>query len=101
MRRGEPSISLPIPEVREMVATAKRYIEGEIHFSYLAGPTMECKYWAKVYGLRPAIQELASDWCLWVDQCWNEFGQHKESLPESELRRRIAADFCIGAAAVA
>jgi hypothetical protein len=49
-----------------------------------------------VYGLHPAIQQLASDWGLWVDQVWNEWGQHKESLPESELRRRIAADLGIG-----
>lgn len=101
MRRGEPTISLPLPEVREMVAAAVRYINGDIHFSYLVGPTTDCRYWAKVYGLHPAIQQLASDWSLWVDQVWNEWGQHKESLPESELRRRIATDLGVGQPAVA
>lgn len=93
MRRHEPPIrTLPLPEVREMVATALRYINGEIHYSYLVGPTSDCRFWAKVYRLHPAIQQLASDWSLWVDQVWNEWKQHPVSLPESELRRRIAAD---------
>ncbi|HZN66341.1 MAG TPA: hypothetical protein VFB66_13715 [Tepidisphaeraceae bacterium] len=95
MRRGEPSISLPLPEFRELVATARRYIDGEIHFSHLAAPAMECRYWARVYGLHPAIQQFASDWCHRVDQAWNEWGQHEQSLPEPELRRRIAADLCV------
>ena len=84
-----------------MAEAAKRYVAGEIHFSYLVGPTADCRYWAKVYGLHPAIQQLASDWSLWVDQVWNEWGQHKESLPESELRRRMAADLGLGRPAVA
>jgi hypothetical protein len=84
-----------------MFAAAVRYVNGEIHFSYLVGPTSNCVFWAKVYGLHPAIQHLASDWSLWADQVWNEWGQHAESLPETELRRRIAADLGIREPAVA
>ena len=87
--------TLPIPEVCEMVEAAKRYVAGTIHFSYLAGPTSRCKWWAKVHDAHPAIRRLADDWTLWVSQCWNEYGWHKISLPESELRRRIAADLGI------
>lgn len=78
-----------------MVAAAVRYVNGEIHFSYLAGPTSDCRYWAKVYGAHHAIQQLASDWTLWVDQVWNEQGQHTEPLAEYELRRRLATDLGI------
>ena len=84
-------MTLPLPEVREMVAAAVRYLAGEIHFSCLAGPTQDCRFWARVYGLHPGIQCLASDWTLWVDQVWNEYGQYEKAMPESELRRRIAA----------
>ena len=85
-------MTLPLPEVREMVEAAKRYVAGEIHYSDLAGPTERCVWWSRVYGVHPAIPQLARDWQLWVDQVWNEWGQHPVKLPESELRRRVASD---------
>ena len=87
---------LPLPEVREMVEAGKRYIAGQVHFSHLVGPTERCEWWARVYGVHPAIWQLARDWQLWVDQVWNEGGQHPVRLSESELRRRIAADLGLG-----
>jgi hypothetical protein len=94
-------MTLPLPEVREMVEAAKRYIAGEIHFSYLVRPTEQCEWWSRVYGAHPAIRQLARDWQLWVDQVWNEGGQHSVNLPESELRRRIAADLGLDEPAIA
>ena len=94
-------MTLPLPEVREMVEAAARYVGGEIHFSYLVGPTERCVWWSRVYGAHPAIQKLARDWQLWVDQVWNEWGQHPVKLPESELRRRIASDLGVCGPAVA
>jgi hypothetical protein len=97
MRRAEPNIvNLSLPEVREMVEAAKRYVVGEIHYSFLIGPTERCEWWARVYGVHPAIRQLAKDWQLWVDQAWNEWGQYPLQLPESELRRRIAEDLGLG-----
>src|SRR5262249_5500976 len=89
---GFSIVSKTVPELREMVGVARESVGGRIHFSYLAPSAGLCAYWSKVYGLHPAIQRLASDWSLWVDQTWNEYGQHKPGLTESELRRRIAAD---------
>jgi len=86
------TMTLPIPEVREMVEAATRYLAGEIHFSDLVGPTERCEWWSRVYGAHPAIRRLAKDWQTWVDQVWNEWHQHRDSLPEPELRRRIAMD---------
>ena len=55
MRRGEPPImTLPLPEVREMVEAAARYVAGEIHFSYLVGPTERC---VVVAGVRSASRD--------------------------------------------
>ncbi|MFT3765664.1 MAG: hypothetical protein QM820_09130 [Minicystis sp.] len=82
----------PLPEVREMVAAAKRYVAGEIHFSYLVDPIERCDFWARVYGVHPAIRQLAAEWKVLVDRTWNEWGQHPVKLSEAELRRRIAAD---------
>jgi hypothetical protein len=85
-------MTLPLPELRAMVAAANRYLRGEIHFSALVGPTEQCEIWARVYGVHPAIRELAAEWQMLVDQTWNEWGQHPVKLPEAELRRRIAGD---------
>jgi hypothetical protein len=82
----------PVPEIREMVAVAKQFIAGEVHFSMMVGPTEQAVLWSKVHGTHPAIQKLARDWQLWADQVWNEYGQHKQTLTVDEYRRRVAAD---------
>ena len=83
---------IPVPEVREMVAVAKEYAAGKIHFSYMVGPTEHCVWWARVHGVHPAILALAKEWQLMADQVWNEWGQHADRLPEAEYRRRVTAD---------
>lgn len=85
-------MTVELPEVRTMVAAAKQYVAGEIHFSQLVGPIERCEFWARVHGVHPAIRQLAAEWKTLVDQTWNEWGQHPVRLSEAELRRRIAAD---------
>jgi hypothetical protein len=82
----------PLPELRWLVAVAERYVAGQCHFSEFFRPAHECELWGKVHGVHPAIIHLARDWSMWADQVWNEFGQHPQSLPEAEFRRRVAAD---------
>ena len=84
----------PIPEVREMVAVAQRFVAGEVHFSHVLGPAELCAFWAKVHGAHPAIQALAAEWGLLADRVWNEWGQHGRGvhLPVEEFRRRVAED---------
>ena len=86
-------MTAPLPEFRELVCVAERYIAGECHFSELVGPTQECEFWAKVHGVHPAIMQLVRNWVLWADQVWNEYRQYPKSLPEVEFRRRLAADW--------
>lgn len=82
---------VPVPEFQEMVAVARKYVAGEVHFSYLRGPAERCLLWAKVHGVHPALRGLAEEWLLLIDRVWNEWGT-LEPLPEAELRRRIAED---------
>ncbi|MEZ4390991.1 MAG: hypothetical protein R3A48_07845 [Polyangiales bacterium] len=96
-RRSSP-MTFPLPEAREMVAAARRYVIGEVHFSELVGPTERCEFWARVYGVHPALHALAAEWQRLLDQTWNERGQHPVALPERELRRRIASHLGISLA---
>jgi hypothetical protein len=85
---------IPIPEVRELVAVARRFVAGEVHFSHLLSPAESCVFWAKVHGAHPAIQALAAEWGLLADRAWNEWGQHSRGvrLSVEEFRRRVAED---------
>lgn len=85
----------PVPEVRDMVEVAKRFVAGEVHFSHMVAPTEACLLWAKVHGADPAIRALAAKWQLLADRVWNEYGQHGEALPVEEFRRVVAADLGI------
>ena len=85
----------PVPEIRDMVEVAKRFVAGEVHFSHLVAPTEACLFWAKVHGADPAIQSLAAKWQLLADRVWNEYGQHGQALPVEEFRRVVAADLGI------
>jgi hypothetical protein len=85
----------PVAEVRHMVDVARRFVAGEIHFSYMVGPTEQCLWWAKVHDAHPAIIALATEWQLLADRVWNEYGQHGQALPVEEFRRRVASDLGI------
>src|SRR5262245_25010554 len=82
----------PVPEVRDMVEVAKRFVAGEVHFSHMVAPTEACLLWARMHGADPAVLALAAEWQLLADRVWNEYGQHGQALPVEEFRRRVAAD---------
>jgi hypothetical protein len=78
-----------------MVAIARRFLAGEVHFSQILVPAESCVFWAKVHGAHPAIQAMAAEWALLADRVWNEWGQHGrgQHLPVEEIRQRVADDF--------
>jgi hypothetical protein len=84
--------SAPIPEVRDMVAAARQFVAGEIHFSYLVRPIEACEWWSRVHDKDSDIHKLAADWSLLVDRTWNEYAQHSDPLTVDELRAKIADD---------
>jgi hypothetical protein len=83
---------IPVPEVREMVAVARRFVAGEVHFSAMVGPAESCHWYAKVHNSHPAIRQLAADWQHGADLVWNEWGQHQAPISVEEYRRRVAGD---------
>jgi hypothetical protein len=89
-RTGESRIELP--EFREMVAVAKKYLAGECHFSALGGAAMECEFWCRVHDVHPTVYGIARDWSKLADRVWNEWKQYGKALPESEFRAKVAAD---------
>ena len=81
-----------VPEVREMVAAARKFVDGELHFSALVGPIALCEWWSRVNGEHSAVHVLAKRWELLVDRTWNEYGQHANSLTVDELRQELLRD---------
>jgi hypothetical protein len=81
-----------IPEVREMVAAAHRFIAGDIHFSALVQPIEMCEWWSRVNGINSPVHTLAKRWLQLVDRTWNEFGQHSDPLTVEQLRREFQHD---------
>lgn len=90
-----PFTTLPLRELRELVTIARAFVSGHAHYSFMCYPLEQGLFWSKVYGVHPAIKALLCDWHLWIDQTWNEWGRYPQSLPEDELRRRIARDLGI------
>ena len=76
----------PFPELTKMIATAKRFLAGELHFSYLAGDAAQLQFAAKAYSAHPSIRRMADEWALMTDRCWNEYGQHRDTITVTELR---------------
>lgn len=81
-----------IPEIREMVAAAQRFVAEEIHFSALVRPIEICEWWSRVNGIDSQIPTLAKRWLLLVDRTWNEFGQHSNPLTVEQLRHELRRD---------
>ena len=86
-----------VPEVREMVAAARRFVAGDIHFSELVEPITLCEWWSRVCGVHCQVHALAKRWSLLVDRTWNEYGQHADPLTVEQLREELRRDVeCIG-----
>ncbi len=75
-----------------MVAAAKQFVAGEIHFSELVGPITECEWWCRLYDTHSHIHRLAVEWHQLVDRTWNEYGQHDNPLTVEQLRMQLKDD---------
>ncbi|WP_240359882.1 NYN domain-containing protein [Pyxidicoccus trucidator] len=74
---------LPFPEVRDLVAAARRYLAGECYSVQVWHAAFACLRWVDGYNLHPAIRALIYDW-----------GRLSESASESVLRERLREDLC-------
>ncbi len=82
----------PLPEVRNMIVVAQRYILGEASIIDLYGAACECARWAGRLDYHPEIISLALKWGRMANDTWNEWGLNKNPMSESELREELRRD---------
>lgn len=81
------------PEFREMIATGRRYVAGECHFSFVFAAADKCQCATHFFSAHPILAEIASEWKNMVARCWNEWGfiPKEEEISEEELREWVQA----------
>jgi hypothetical protein len=76
-----------------MVEIASRFVDGDVHFSYLAVQATLCYQVSTQHHLHPAMQCLIKDWYRWSIQVWPEWSAaFVEVISIEEYRHRIASD---------
>jgi len=78
-----------------MIAVAGRFVRGEAHFSELAGAAMRLEHAAKAFAAPPIILQMAREWVLMTDRCWNEYNQHANPITVAELREWVKAQLTL------
>ncbi len=76
---GEPR------ELREVFATAKRYVEGNASLHELNGAVAHARDTAKLAHAAAPILAVLEDWLLMIDRRWNEWGHVKNPLSEADF----------------
>lgn len=76
-----------IPEFRELIEIAQKYLKGEIHFSFVCTKTGDFLFYAKQLS-DPRIREIAEEWNYKALQVWDELGSLKESERITEAQYR-------------
>lgn len=74
-----------IPEVREMIDCAKRFLADETNIHELHGHAQKCKSAAQLLAKNTPIIELASEWAFMSNRYWNEWGTAETPLTKEEL----------------
>jgi hypothetical protein len=83
---------LPITEVRDMIAVARRFVQGEATILDLYGGAVACEYWARNLGMHAEIAALAAKWRDLAEAHWNEFGMLKNPPTRAEVCAELLRD---------
>ncbi len=75
-----------IPEVKEMVECAKKFLDDETNIHELHGHAQQCKTAAKLFANSDVITELASEWVVMSNRYWNEWGTEENPLTQEEFK---------------
>jgi hypothetical protein len=75
-----------IPEVKEMVACARRFLDDSTNIHELHSHAQQCKTAAKLLANNTAIVELASEWVTMSNRYWNEWGTEDSPLTKEEFK---------------
>ena len=76
-----------IPEVKQMIECARRFIDDRTNIHELHGYASECKMAAHLFSRSDAISKLADDWMTMSYRYWNEWGDVKEPLTKKEFKK--------------
>ena len=75
-----------IPEIREMIAAAQRYVDGETDFWPFYYAALSCGRMAAQRGIDSQAGALCREWRDAAENCRNEFGLSKHPITEQELK---------------
>ncbi len=76
-----------IPEVKEMVDCAKRFLADETNIHELHGHAQQCKTAARLFSEKSAIYDLADEWVIMSYRFWNEWGDVKDPITKNEFKK--------------
>ena len=68
-----------IPEFRELIEVAQKYLNDEVHFSFVCTKKGDFLFYSKQLS-DPRIREIAKEWHNKSIQVWDEWGQFKRVL---------------------
>jgi hypothetical protein len=85
-----------IPEFRELIEVAQKYLNDEVHFSYVCAKTEEFLFYSKQLS-DVRIREIAEEWHQKSLQVWDEWGRlkEKERITENEYREWVKSQLSV------
>ena len=85
-----------VPEFRELIGIAQKYLKGDVHFSHICTKTADVLFFAKQLN-NPRIREIAEEWHRKSLQVWDEWGSLKENerITEEEYKEWIRVELSV------
>ena len=86
MMQLDPTLAEQLPEAREMLTLAERYVADDLDFMELYHAIQMCGRWAWQRNLAEPVRATCREWFSQADRCRNEFGIAKDPLTEDEFK---------------
>ena len=85
-----------IPELRELIEVAQKYLKGDVHFSHVSAKTADVMFYAKQLD-NSRIRKLAEAWHRKSLQVWDEWGSLEESerITEDEYKEWVRSELSV------
>ena len=92
--RPQPDPTTPFPEIRELIRTARSYLAGEVHFSYVCSAAWTLAEATRFYAGDPTLKKYADEWATMATRAWPEMAP-VEKITEDEFRRWVQAQLTV------
>jgi hypothetical protein len=76
-------------ELRELIKTARAFLGGEVHFSYVCCAVRPFCDAAHLFSAGTRIREMADEWEEMATRVWPEMMQIDNQITEEEFRRWV------------